>query len=620
MTPYHRTVFFLLVLLVGLVSLPAQTSDTLRVGIIPFKTEEMVMATYLPLFEYVAQQVDKVARVSLVDEKDLGYLLANDTYDIGIFTPFPYLRAKVDFEELEIFASHIIDGAAYYQGAFVTRSSSGIKTLEDLAKKRLIFVKPTSTSGYLFPKGMLEQYNLYETRDYYYWFSGSHDSSLLALQHGKADAIAIDVNALSDHIASLDTMEIIMQYEIPYHAYVFSPNINPALRSQILSTMLEAHKAPRVRPYFSNMLEIARWVKQDDEYYNPLRKYLKFARVKPAIKLRIDTKSSARASFAATGDLLDVVYDNIVNELRETDRFLVSTAPNQNNFYELRLDISMVNNSYQCQIYLNEKRLEYYTDVKLEQLQEEIPKAITQATLNQFEISAHLFEADSVWYITYGRDDGINTDTYQYALKLSNEEETVLQTKDLLGMDETKTYFAPKDAFSQDVSIIVSYSGEDFKSNLQSYMPEDKKKWTENFWENKDNQWGIIGLVVTLIGVVVGGFLTRRKQKRFRILLYESNQLLLEYIKGRYKLDNEIIAHKEKLNLFLERGFITENQYLILKHRVEDIHILINEILKASEDLDDDIKSEVQEIIKDGVMTEKEYARLMALIQQRNPS
>jgi len=103
-------------------------------------------------------------------------------------------------------------------------------------------------------------------------------------------------------------------------------------------------------------------------------------------------------------------------------------------------------------------------------------------------------------------------------------------------------------------------------------------------------------------------------------MLYESNQLLLEYIRGHYKLDNEVIAHKEKINQFLEKGHITENQYLILKHRIEDIHNIIQQILKEPESLDKNLRNEVKDIIEDGVLTEKEYSRLVALVQQNKPT
>ncbi len=99
-------------------------------------------------------------------------------------------------------------------------------------------------------------------------------------------------------------------------------------------------------------------------------------------------------------------------------------------------------------------------------------------------------------------------------------------------------------------------------------------------------------------------------------MLYESNRLLLEYIQGRYKLDNEIIAHKDKINQFLEKGYISENQYLILRNRVEDIHNLINQIMNHPEELEEPLRREVEDIIDDGVITEKEYSRLVALVQQ----
>ncbi len=609
------------ILLGGIHEVEAQSLDTLNVGIIPFKTHEQVLESYQPLFEYIGEQIEVPVKIELVNEGDLGYLLAKRRFDIGIFTPFPYLRAKQDFPELEIFASHIINGKDHYTGAFVTTNDSKIVKIGDLKGRRVMFVKPTSTSGFLYPKGILEEYNIdLEEEDIAYDFSGGHDQSLLSLEQGLVDAIAIDLNSLTSKSPSIDSFRVLHTYSVPYHAYVFSPDVVGALKSNILETMLSANKDPEIRPAFKNELGIEKWVGRNDDYYNSMRRYLQFTRIKPAIRPRIDTKPSARASFAKTGDLLDVLMDNIINELRESERFIVTTVNNQNNFHELKLDVSMIQDIYQCQIYLDNNRIEYFTDVDLPNLQKEIPKGITQAVLTEFTIETELLKNDTSWFITYGRDDGIDEVDYQFVLSEEDGSNHIIPNDEIIRLEERNTYFKENDRMYPQQTISVQYAGKAFKTNLTSSMPENNDLVFKNFWDDKDNQWGIIGLVVTLVGVIIGWYFTRKKQKRFRNMLFESNQLLLQYIKGHYKLDNEVIAHKEKINQFLEKGYITENQYLILKHRIEDIHNIIQQILGDPEGLDSSIINEVKEIINDGVLTEKEYSRLVALVQQRKPS
>ena len=590
--------------------------DTLRVGIIRYKTPEQVRETYEPLFERVASQLERVVSLDLVDEEELGYFLMNQQYDIGIFPPFPYLRSKEDFPELEVFGSHLIEGDSQFTGAILTQVSSPTTSLEELAGKHMTFVKPTSTSGFLFPKGILQEHDIdLEMGDISYEFSGGHDLSLYALTEGKTDAIAIDKQVVAEMDSLMEQVKALFTYHIPYHAYVFSPNLNSKTRTEIKNMMFEAHKNPQTRKLFQNILGITQWIPQNEAYYNPLRRYLRFARVKPSIKTRIQVKDQATASLQSKGDLIDLMYDNIANDLKETHRFLVTDITHQNHFHDLRLVISMIDDKYHCQTYLDDKRIEYFTEVSQIELIEEVPKGITQALLEEFPIQSELLNRGEEWFITYGTDDGINPDSYSFGLQKGNGKRTPLGEKSLLRMETLNTFFHPTGSFEQGDKIIVTYEGKEFQTSLNSSMPKEVEG--SSFWDDKDNQWGVIGLVVTLIGVIVGSFFSNRKKKRFRNMLYASNKLLLEYIQGRYRLDNEILAHKDKINQFLEKGYISENQYLILRNRIEDIHGLINQIMDHPEELEKSIREEVEQIIEDGEITEKEYSRLVSIVQQK---
>ncbi|MEM6632887.1 MAG: PhnD/SsuA/transferrin family substrate-binding protein [Bacteroidota bacterium] len=609
-----RVVFFLLC---G-VSVASFAQDTLRIGIIRYKTPELVQETFLPLFDKVATQFGKVVSLDLVDEEELGYLLMNHRYDIGIFPPFPYLRSKADFPELEVFGSHLIEGESQFTGAILTQASSPISTLEELAGKHMVFVKPTSTSGFLFPKGILQEHQIdLEAGDVNFEFSGGHDLSLYALTEGKTDAIAIDKQVVSDMDSLMDQVKTLFTYHIPYHAYVFSPKLNVKEKEKLQQIMFGAHKNPQARKLFQNNLGITQWVPQSDAYYNPLRRYLRFARIKPTLKIRIQVKDQATASLQKKGDLIDLVYDNIANDLRETHRFLVTDITHQNHFHDLRLVVSMIDKKYHIQAYLDEKRIEYFTEVSQLELIEEVPKGITQALLKSFPIQCELLNRGEEWFITYGTDDGVDTKSYVFDLVKENGMKISLGPKTLERMDLLNTFFFPNESFEKGDKIRIVYAGEEWQTSLNSSMPEEAES-SVSFWDDKDNQWGVIGLVVTLIGVIVGSFFTKRKKKRFRNMLYESNKLLLEYIRGRYRLDNEILAHKDKINQFLEKGYISENQYLILRNRIEDIHKLIHQIMNNPEELERSIREEVEQIIEDGEITEKEYSRLVSIVQQKN--
>ena len=604
-----------------LIAYPGHThaQDTLHVGIIRFKTPELVLQTYHPLFTKVAEGINKVVSIQLVDETDLGYTLNEGKFDIGIFPPFAYLRSKEDFPDLEVFGSHLIGGSNQFDGAIMTLQASPIQKILDLRGKRMMFVKPSSTSGFLFPKGVLKEHQIdIEAGDLSFEFSGGHDLSLKSLLNNEVDAIAVDKHAVSEMDSLMEKIKVIFPYSIPYHAYVFSPKLGQEIRDQIKTQIFQAHKNPLLKELFPNSLGISQWSEQNDSYYNPLRRFLRFVRIKPTLKLHIEVKNQASEAFKSKGDLLDLLRDNLSNELRETHRFLVTNITHQNHFHSLDLDISLIDEKYHCQIYLDAKRIEYFTDVSLDQFVDEIPMGITKAVLDEFVIESEILHTGEEWFITYGTNDGLKTEDYQFTLAKSDGTSQALGSEDILSIDPLNTYLSPSLPLGEGDKLTIGYRGTEFENSLHSNMP-GATETEESFWQNKDNQWGVIGLVVTLIGVIIGSFFSTRKKKRFRTMLYESNKLLLEYIQGRYKLDNEIIAHKDKINQFLEKGYISENQYLILRNRVDDIHHLINQIMNHPEDLELSLRKEVQEIIQDGVITEKEYSRLVAIVQKNKP-
>ena len=68
-------------------------------------------------------------------------------------------------------------------------------------------------------------------------------------------------------------------------------------------------------------------------------------------------------------------------------------------------------------------------------------------------------------------------------------------------------------------------------------------------------------------------------------------------------------------NLLLEQGGkITENQFLILDHRLDEIRGLVKRLFTEQSIQAPGVETGVQEIIRDGKITEREYRRLLDLV------
>lgn len=75
------------------------------------------------------------------------------------------------------------------QSYIFVRRDSGIKSVDDMKGKNMVFVDPASTEGYLFTAVLLHQKGITEMTSFFnhYFFAGSHASAIFNVLDGKAD-------------------------------------------------------------------------------------------------------------------------------------------------------------------------------------------------------------------------------------------------------------------------------------------------------------------------------------------------------------------------------------------------------------------------------------------------
>jgi len=125
-------------------------------------------------------------------------LVLRDAVDFGSLSPNSYVLAKERDPQLQLLGRHLIDGGAYYQALILTMQTSGITRLEQLRGKRLCYVDPASTSGYLYPRILLREAGVDPDRDLGgVRFAGEHTEALTELQQGRCDAAAVASSELA---------------------------------------------------------------------------------------------------------------------------------------------------------------------------------------------------------------------------------------------------------------------------------------------------------------------------------------------------------------------------------------------------------------------------------------
>jgi len=131
------------------------------------------------------------------------------------------------------------DGSYGYTMQIITWPGSGIDKIEDVRDHKILFVTPTSNSGYKAPRALLKQvYNFSEGLDYRVRFSGSHTKSILAVARHEAKVATIADGVLSSMIDSgqIDPKSIKILYTsqtYPGTGYGYPYNLNPELAHKI---------------------------------------------------------------------------------------------------------------------------------------------------------------------------------------------------------------------------------------------------------------------------------------------------------------------------------------------------------------------------------------------------
>ena len=120
--------------------------------------------------------------------------------DFGFIPPFSYVLANSESNARVVLSALRKDGSATYKAQYVVRTDSEIDSLEDLAGKKIAFVDPASTSGYLYPAAQLIGLGYDIDKDFQTIYAGGHDKALQAVLNGDVDMAVMFADALSKGI------------------------------------------------------------------------------------------------------------------------------------------------------------------------------------------------------------------------------------------------------------------------------------------------------------------------------------------------------------------------------------------------------------------------------------
>ncbi|PIW69894.1 MAG: phosphate/phosphite/phosphonate ABC transporter substrate-binding protein [Ignavibacteriales bacterium CG12_big_fil_rev_8_21_14_0_65_30_8] len=208
--------------------------------------------------------------------------------DIASINTFSYLMANYKYGT-EARLRIVRDGdETSYRGQIITRVDSGIDNLSEIDGRKMAYVDPSSTSGYILPKALLDRNDIHpgETA-----FAMRHDNVVTMVYQKQVDAGAtysappdpetgeiLDarMRVLKQFPDVAEKIKIIGYTErIPNDPWVFRKDMPEKMKDKIVEAILKYVKTPAGAKALYDIYDIRGLIKTVDSDYDGLRALLK---------------------------------------------------------------------------------------------------------------------------------------------------------------------------------------------------------------------------------------------------------------------------------------------------------------------------------------------------------
>ncbi|MEW6107889.1 MAG: phosphate/phosphite/phosphonate ABC transporter substrate-binding protein [Nitrospirota bacterium] len=168
------------------------TEDTsiglLRMGIVPLESPAEMFRKFSPLAEYLGRKLNRRIDLKVAVDfqgaiKDIGQGVTQFCF----MTPSTFIEAHKKYG-VEVLVEALREGKPFQHSVIISKSDSGINTLEDIKGRSFAFGDPHSTSSHIVPRGMLFEAGIDIKDLLYYNYLGHHDDVAKAVLNGDFDA------------------------------------------------------------------------------------------------------------------------------------------------------------------------------------------------------------------------------------------------------------------------------------------------------------------------------------------------------------------------------------------------------------------------------------------------
>ncbi|MFS0561550.1 phosphate/phosphite/phosphonate ABC transporter substrate-binding protein [Terribacillus sp. 179-K 1B1 HS] len=262
----------------------------LRVQFVPSQNAETLEAKAKPLEGLLEEELDIPVDVSVsTNYNTIVEAMSSGQVDVGFLPPTAYVLAhEKDAADVILqsqrYGVNPEDGSPtdelvdYYLAQFVVKADSDINSLEDLEGKSIAVQDVTSSAGYVWPAGALDEVGLDIQQDLTPTIVKGHDAGIISVLNGDTDAAVTfqDArNTVSGDYPTVfeDTKVIATTEKIPNDTIAITPEINDEWKEKITDAFINIGKDPEGLEIIRDVYTHEGYVKSDDSNFEVVREY-----------------------------------------------------------------------------------------------------------------------------------------------------------------------------------------------------------------------------------------------------------------------------------------------------------------------------------------------------------
>lgn len=278
-------ILVLSVLFLSACSMSKKEEKVLKMGFVPTSNSETLIEDVKPIADKLSEKLGvKVEAFTASNYIGVVEGIGSGSVDFGFLPPFAYLLSKEQSGATPILTAKTKDGKPGYFSYLYTLADSNIKSVEDIRGKKVAFVDPTSTSGYIYPGAILTKAGFDLEKDLTVVFTGGHDKSLQLLLNGDVDVMASYGNVAKKyekdfHGASTKVKEILKSDLIPGITVVSSSKNDKEFNKKLREAFKELEKDKETMEVFKKMFSITGFDEINEDDYKKVAETAKVMKI-----------------------------------------------------------------------------------------------------------------------------------------------------------------------------------------------------------------------------------------------------------------------------------------------------------------------------------------------------